>query len=285
MLADAKKRMRTLLRRARAVGVRASELYSAGRRRRHLRAARSHKADLIVVGNARTHGPLRSSPRKRRGAGRRETAPSVMAVGRRRRCSPLRAACKTARGSNLDAAVRGSRERDRAVAARNTAARSSLLDLASCGTADRRSSQSSSRYSCGNVVLGNLAGAPPPPLSSSGAFSTPLTIPASNAWPSSSSSSTLSESAIRLSTSSRCRRTDCRRPGRARARQDLRPGTSLPGPGLHARPVGAARPLFSSRSCARPRDWRRACAWPLSSSMTDGQSASSLLACAWPLSS
>ena len=155
-----------------------------------LRAARLHKADLIVVGNARTHGPLRSSPRKRRGAGRRETAPSVMAVGRRRRCSPLRAACKTARGSNLDAAVRGSRERDRAVAARNAAARSSLLDLASCGTADRRSSQSSSRYSCRNVVLGDWRVRRP--ACGAGAFSTPLTIPASNAWPSSRSSSTLS---------------------------------------------------------------------------------------------
>jgi nucleotide-binding universal stress UspA family protein len=54
MLADAKKRMRALLTRARAVGVRASELYSRGTPHEGiLRAARSHKADLIVIG---THG-------------------------------------------------------------------------------------------------------------------------------------------------------------------------------------------------------------------------------------
>lgn len=53
-LADAKKRMLALLRRARAVGVRASELYSRGTPHEGiLRAARSHKADLIVIG---THG-------------------------------------------------------------------------------------------------------------------------------------------------------------------------------------------------------------------------------------
>ena len=53
-LADARKRMLALLRRAQEVGVRASELYSRGTPHEGiLRAARSHKADLIVIG---THG-------------------------------------------------------------------------------------------------------------------------------------------------------------------------------------------------------------------------------------
>jgi nucleotide-binding universal stress UspA family protein len=54
MLADAEKRMQALLRRARATGVRASGLFLRGTPHEGIvRAARSNKADLIVIG---THG-------------------------------------------------------------------------------------------------------------------------------------------------------------------------------------------------------------------------------------